>query len=122
MLVRTFYTGYNETPTLKENALFTVKKVQPEEPTMLEEELERLLVELSRVKPDTKQYADMADQLVKLWKLKEVDSNVNSKKKLSPDTLAVIIANLAGIALVLGYERAGVVTSKAFGLLLRLAR
>lgn len=102
--------------------LFTVKKVNPEEPTKLEEVLDKLLDLMIDAEPNSEEYATMADQLVKLYKLKEVDSNATAKKRLSPDTLAVIMGNLAGIGLVLGYERVGVVSSKAFGLVMKLAR
>jgi hypothetical protein len=102
--------------------LFTVQKRQPEEPTPLETEIARLLDIVSRINPDDEKYADVADQIVKLYKLKEVDSNVDSKKRVSPDTLAVIIANLLGIGAIIGYEHAGVISSKAFGLVMRLAR
>lgn len=146
--------------------MFTVKKVQPEEPTLLdkeiarllgeiaktnttapratahqgqlEDELTRLLSEMSNHNPDTKEYAEMAtqfvklhgltsgeseygdmvDQLAKLYKLKEFDT----KKRVSPDTLAIIAGNLTGIVLVLGYERAGVITSRAFNLIGKFAR
>ena len=47
------------------------------------------------VSAETPEYAKMADQLVKLYKLKEVDS----KRKISPDTLATVLGNLIGIAL-----------------------
>jgi hypothetical protein len=146
--------------------LFTVKKRQPEEPSSLEKELDRLLdvisktdptstkrtpqqdrleTELNRVldamssaSPETKEYSEMAtqyvkltglinetaeyellvDQIVKLHKLKEADA----KKRVSPDTIAVIAGNLVGIGMVIGYERAGAITSRAFGLVMKLAR
>lgn len=41
-------------------------------------------------------------------------------RHISPDTLATIGANLAGIVLILNYERAGVVASKALGFVQKL--
>jgi hypothetical protein len=41
------------------------------------------------------------------------------KKTVSPDTLAIVIGNLAGIILILGYEKANVITSKALGFVIR---
>lgn len=102
--------------------LFTVKKVNPEEPTKLEKVLDDLLDLMLETDTNSEEYAKMADLLVKLYKLKEVDINATAKKRLSPDTLAVVFGNLAGILLVLGYEQVGVVSSKAFGLVMKLAR
>lgn len=67
------------------------------------------------------EFAAMVDQVVKLYKLKEIDSNVNSNKNhVSKDTLAIIAANLVGIVMIVGHERANVVTSKALTLLMKL--
>ena len=41
------------------------------------------------------------------------------KWKISPDTIALIIANLAGILLVLCYEKLDIITSKAFSLIMK---
>jgi len=38
---------------------------------------------------------------------------------VSADTIAIIAANLAGLIIILGFERANVITSKAFGMILR---
>lgn len=85
---------------------FTFKK---SEPTSLENEIERLLVELTDTKPTDAEYAVVADQLSKLYKLKEIDS----KKRVSPDALAAAATNLVGILLILNFEHAHVLTSKA---------
>jgi hypothetical protein len=103
--------------------LFTVKKTQPVEPTKLERVIDNLLDVMLNTDPKSEEFLKMADLLVKLYKLKEVDINATAKKRVSPDTVAIIWANLIGIAAVIGYERAGhVVTSRAFGLVTKLAR
>jgi hypothetical protein len=43
-----------------------------------------------------------------------------TRNRPSPETLALIGGNLAGIVMILGYERANIITSKAFGLLTKL--
>lgn len=62
-------------------------------------------------------YSDEAFKIMnhidRLQKLKES----NTPQKLSPDTLAIVIGNFLGIAVIVGHERAHVVTSKAFQLL-----
>lgn len=85
------------------------------EPTKLDEAIDVLLDRMLET-GDPDKYAKMVDQLSKLYKLKEV----HAPKRVSPDTLAIIAGNLIGIVLILGYERAGVVTSRAIGFVLKL--
>jgi hypothetical protein len=91
------------------------KRTQNEK-TGLEKAIEELHIEMNSVTADTEQYSQMADQLVKLYKLREFDS----PKKVSPDTLVLVGGNLLGIALIVGHERAHVVTSKALSFVLKL--
>lgn len=86
------------------------------EKTGLETVIDELLNDMSFVSKETDEYSKMVDQLVKLYSLKETDS----KRRISPDTLATVTANLAGIILIVGHERAHVVTSKALGFVLKL--
>lgn len=39
---------------------------------------------------------------------------------VSPDTLALVAANIIGIAMIIGYERASIITTKAIGFIQRL--
>lgn len=88
----------------------------PQEKTGLEKVIDELLSELTAVESDSTEYAQMVDQLVKLHALK-VNEN---RPRISPDTLATIIANLGGILIIVGHERAHIVTSKALGFIKRL--
>jgi len=88
----------------------------PDEPSGLQKAIDDLLKEMEDVSAETPEYAKMADQLVKLYKLKEVDS----KRKISPDTLATVLGNLIGIALIIRHERENVITSKALAFVQRL--
>lgn len=93
--------------------MFTKKsKLNPE----LEEAIDAALCDLKNIRIDSPDYPSAVDQVAKLYKLKEQDT----PKRVSADTLAMIGGNLAGIALILGYERANVVTSKALGFVLKL--
>lgn len=49
----------------------------------------------------------------------EWEASRGKKPRLSPDTVALIAANLLGILLILGYEKADVITSKALGFIMR---
>lgn len=93
---------------------------KPKAPTPLELELDRLLEELKNEKPNTEEYNGIAEQLIKLYKLKEVDNTAAAKKSLSADTMLIVAANLLGMGIVVGFESIGIVRSKALGMLLKL--
>lgn len=75
----------------------------------LQKSIDKLISEMSDVSADSEEYATMADQLVKLYKLKEVDS----QRRVSPDALITALASFIGIVWITRYERDNVVTSKA---------
>ena len=66
--------------------------------------------------PGTDNYAAILDQITKLHAMKTTESS----EGVSWNTWATIGGNLAGIALILGHERAHVVASKALGFVLKL--
>lgn len=94
--------------------MFTQKKQS--EPTGLQLVIDALEARLVKVQPDTDEYPKMVEQLTKLHKLKESET----PKRLSPDVVATVAGNLAGILLILQYERANVITSKALSFVLKL--
>lgn len=82
--------------------------------TKIDEEIMRLLADLSQdVDKSSKEYASTVDQLVKLQTIRHTGG-------ISKETWATIAANLTGIVVILGFERAGVITSKAFGLVKKI--
>jgi hypothetical protein len=93
--------------------MFT-RKLQPR--SKLDEAIDDLLDRMLSGSFEPDKYAKMVDQLVKLYKLKEIET----PRRVSPDTLAMIAGNIIGIVLILGHERANVITSKAIGFVLRL--
>lgn len=98
--------------------MFTLKKTDAT-PTALQLTIDEVFERLSDFAPETKEYAAISDQLVKLMKLQE---ELSSKKRLSPDTLAVVAGNLVGIVAILGHERAHVITTKALGFVMKLSK
>lgn len=84
-------------------------------PSNLDMVIDNALDSFGEVSIGTPEYAEKVDQVTKLYKLKEMDSS----KHVSADTKAIVIGNLAGIALILAYERAHVVTSKALGFVMK---
>lgn len=86
------------------------------EKTGLEKSIDRLHDDMAGENPETEKYATMADNLTKLYKLREYDT----RPRVSPDTLAIVTANLLGIAMIVGHERAHVVTSTAKNFVMKL--
>ena len=87
-----------------------------EQRTRLDDVIDDLLERMTQEPFDADRYAKMVGQLDRLHKMREQ----YIPKRVSPDTLALIIGNIVGIVLILGYERANVLTSKALGFVLRL--
>jgi hypothetical protein len=83
---------------------------------LLTEVIDRVLEQLKTEEPETDQYARMNDQLVKLYAIK----NENRSRRVSPDTLAGIIANLFGIGIIVGYEQKHIITSKALSFIRKI--
>lgn len=81
----------------------------------LEKAVNRALRQLDYYDTGSEEYARTMDSLVKLHKMKMEEK----PSSVSKDTMAMIAANLLGIILILSHERVNVITSKAFGLLLR---
>jgi hypothetical protein len=92
--------------------MFTKKN----DPSPLDVVVNDLLARIQDPKTHTDEREALVKSVSKLYKLKEVDS----KRKLSPDTLLMAAANILGIALIVGHERANVVTSKAIGFVMKL--
>jgi len=82
----------------------------------LEKAINELLNDMTSFTSDSKEYTIMVDQLTKLYSLKVLDR----PKRISPDTLAIVAGNLIGILVIVGHERANIVTSKALSFVLKL--
>lgn len=84
--------------------------------TGLENAINSLLAEMAALSSETDEYATMADQLVKLYKLKEITSG----SRVSNDVLVTAAAHILGIGMIVGHERTHVVASKALGFVSKL--
>lgn len=94
--------------------MFPRKK--PTEKSELEQAMSEVLFEMHGFGSESEEYAQQVDQLVKLHALQQCDK----PQRVSADTLAIVAGNLLGIGLILSYERANVVTSKALNFLFKL--
>lgn len=81
----------------------------------LEKEIESVLAKMSLVEPSTDEYQSMTKNLEVLYKAKSYEKD----RHISADTIAVVVGNLVGIILILYYEKADIITSKALGHILR---
>lgn len=86
------------------------------EPTPLDLALTQALSDLQTLSPESDEYTKAVTNIDKLTKMKEH----HAPKKVSPDVLVTAGANLAGIVLILQYERVHVVASKALGFVMKL--
>lgn len=80
--------------------------------SQLDKVLNNALLELDNHEPTSDEYAKIVDQAVKLHRMKEEET----PSPVSKDTLALIAANLIGIALIITHEHTNVITSKAMSL------
>ncbi|WNM72417.1 hypothetical protein SEA_MOSSY_38 [Gordonia phage Mossy] len=98
--------------------MFTQK--QTSNSTGVSDAIDELLKEMHEQDKDSDIYNEMVTQLTKLYSLKEVDHKVDSPGRISMDTMAIIAANVVGIAMIVMHERENVITSKALPLLMKL--
>lgn len=84
--------------------------------TGLEEAIDDVLAAMKGKDKDSNEYEQLVDQLAKLHKLKEDEK----PSRVTPDTLIVAGANILGIVLIVGHERAHIVTSRAKDFMLKL--
>lgn len=86
------------------------------EPSRLDRAIDEVFDDMAGFTSDADEYGAMADQLSKLYSLKEIDQ----PKRVSPDTWATVSANLLGILVIVGHERAHIITSKALNFVLKM--
>ena len=77
--------------------------------TLLDEEIDDLLEDMALLDRSSNEYADMVNHVEKLYKAKSYDES----KSISNEAKVSIAANLLGIILILGYEKADIITSRA---------
>jgi len=88
----------------------------PKAPSKLQVAIDTLLDRIATEEYDFEETSKIVDQVTKLMKLKES----NTPKRPSPDTMILVLGNLLGIVIIIGHERANVITTKALGFVMRL--
>ena len=82
-------------------------------PNKLNQEIDRIISKLEETEPTEENYAIIAKNLLALHEA----NALNARAKVSPDVLLAVAANIGGILLILNYEKLGIITTKAMGLL-----
>lgn len=83
--------------------------LDPKPKTELQKAIDEATAKMRMLPPTSDEYATIMERVSKLHKLREIES----PRRVSPDTALMVGANLIGIVLVLHHEHVGVVTSKA---------
>lgn len=103
--------AYNEDP-YERKPMFTKKN----DTEQINDAINKLHDELEVIHPTDEVYSELLTKLERLHALK----NDSRSDRVKPDTLALIAGNLAGIMMIVGHERAHVVTSKALSFVSKL--
>lgn len=90
---------------------------QPETPS-LNEAIEDAFKQLNNEEATSDAYSTIVDQLTKLYSIKSSYEKDN-KNVVSKDQLVAVAGSLLGILLLIGYEHAHPITSKALGFVLK---
>lgn len=85
------------------------------EPKLIEIARDELIEKMRQAEPASEQYTAMVKNLEVLEKAKSHEKD----RSISPDVALTVGGNLLGILAVLNFERLGVVTSKAIGMVLK---
>jgi hypothetical protein len=77
--------------------------------TLLEVEIDNLILEMKHLDKTSDDYAALATLVEGLYKAKSYDST----QRMTTDAKVSVAANLLGIILILTYEKADIITSRA---------
>lgn len=78
--------------------------------------INRVLDEMDVYGPDTPEYQQLITHLAALIELQDTKK---SKRRVSPDTLAIVAGNLFGIVIIVSFEHTHALVSKATGFILK---
>ena len=82
----------------------------------LDKEIDNVIEVMSLTGPGTEEYTKMASNLDILLKAKAYDK---SSTKVSKDTIWSVAGSIAGILIIVGFEQAHIVASKAIGFVIK---
>lgn len=76
----------------------------------LQRQIDAVLVDMETYGPDSKEYPTLIENLERLTKLQQ---STTVRRKVSPDTVMIVLGNLLGILVIVAYEQNHVIRSKA---------
>lgn len=85
----------------------------------LDKAIAELLREMTHAPGDSKQYKKLQEQLTALYALRKIDADIVAPMKWRPEFVVPAVASIAGILIIVGYERMNVVTTKALNLIMK---
>lgn len=88
---------------------------KPTHEDRLDPAIDSLLLEIQGNEDDPDEYAKRIKALDMLYKMQAQDK----PDRVSKDTLAIIAGNLGGIIMILGFEKANVITTKALSFVMK---
>lgn len=83
----------------------------------LEKEIDAITIYLEQIDPTDDAYKEVSENLERLYKLQSLKED--KKQRIDPNTVITVLGSLAGILLILKYEKVDVLTSKAIGFVLK---
>lgn len=92
-------------------------KKTPAEKTELEIAISDLFADMENADKASDEYAAMVSQMDTLYKLKEVDTKVKTKKFGGAEVWVPAVTSLLGILMIVDHERTNVLTSQALKLI-----
>lgn len=82
----------------------------------LDEPIDKILAEMAEFGPGTPEYDNLLGQLERMMALQNTETWT---RRINPDQVAAVAANLLGILTIVAYEQKHVMVSKALGMLTR---
>lgn len=92
-----------------------LKSLVSEKGSVLDESIDRIVRQMETVMPGSDEYENLLAHLERLMRLRSDEP----RDRVSKDTMAIVVGNLIGILIIVGYERAHVVASRGMNLLLK---
>lgn len=92
-----------------------IKSLLKREVTDLDKAIDKLYDKIDSVEPDSEEYDKYLEKLKKLEDLRDKSRS----RRPSSDTVLLVVGNLAGIFIIVAYEHAHVMTSKAIGFIMK---
>ena len=96
--------------------MFNLLKRHEAKPSAIDPVIENLISEMAGYEATSDEYTKLAYNLKTIVEAKALEPQ---PKKIDPNTLAVIGANLAGIVMILIFEKTNIVTSKSLSMILK---